>query len=81
MPIISKRINFSLSISLTDSSPEQYKEKSDWVEDMIGRHPEDKLEIESVELGDEEEDGDAEDGHPPLKTRQRVPGELYPAVG
>ena len=66
---------------LTDSSPEEDKEKSDGVEDMVGRDPEDKLEIEGVELCDEEEDGDAEDGHPPLETGQRVPGELNPTVG
>ena len=47
---------------------------------MVWRNPEDKLEIEGVELGDEEEDGDAQDGHPPLEAAQRVPRELDPAV-
>ena len=47
---------------------------------MVGRNPEDKLEIEGVELSDEEEDSDAEDGHPSLKAGQRVPCELNPAM-
>ena len=47
---------------------------------MVGGNPEDKLEIERVELRDEEEDGDAQDGHPPLEAAQRVPRELDPAV-
>ena len=47
---------------------------------MIWRDPEDELEIECVELGDEEEDDDADDGHPPLKAGERVPCELDPAV-
>ena len=47
---------------------------------MVRGHPEDKLEIESVKLRDEKEDGDAEDGHPPLKAAQRIPRELNPAV-
>ena len=47
---------------------------------MVGGNPENKLEIEGVELCDEEEDGDAEDGHPPLEAGQGVPGELYPPV-
>ena len=47
---------------------------------MVWRDPEDKLEIECVELSDEEENCDAEDSHPSLKTRQGVPGELYPAM-
>ena len=47
---------------------------------MIGRNPQDKLEIESVELGDQKENDDADDGDPPLKTGQRVPGEFNPAV-
>ena len=47
---------------------------------MVGGNPENKLEIEGVELCDEEEDGDAEDGHPPLEAGQGVPSELYPPV-
>ena len=47
---------------------------------MIGRNPQDELEIEGVELRDQEENDDADDGDPPLKTGQRVPGELNPAV-
>ena len=65
---------------LTYGSPQQNKEESDRIEDVIWRDPEDKLEIESVELRDEEEDDDADDGHPPLKAGERVPGELNPAV-
>ena len=65
---------------LTHSAPEQYEEQSEGVEDVVGRHPEHELEIEGVELRDEEEDRDAEDRHPPLEARQRVPRELDPAV-
>ena len=65
---------------LTHSAPEQYEEQSEGVEDVVGRHPEHELEIEGVELRDEEENRDAEDRHPPLEARQRVPRELNPAV-
>ena len=65
---------------LTHSAPEQYEEQSEGVEDVVGRHPEHELEIEGVELRDEEQDRDAEDRHPPLEARQRVPRELDPAV-
>ena len=47
---------------------------------MVGGNPEDELEIERVELRDQEEDGDAQDRHPPLEAAQRVPRELDPAV-
>ena len=47
---------------------------------MVWRNPEDELEIECVELRDEEENGDAEDGHPPLEAGQGVPGKLDPSM-
>ena len=47
---------------------------------MIGRNPEDELEIESVKLGDQKENDDADDGDPAFKTGQRVPGEFNPTV-
>ena len=65
---------------LTDGAPQQDQEESDGVENVVGGNPEDELEIEGVELGDQEENDDADDGDPPLKTGQRVPGELNPAV-
>ena len=48
---------------LTYGSPQQNKEESDRIEDVIWRDPEDKLEIECVELRDEKEDDDEDDGH------------------
>ena len=65
---------------LTDGAPEQDEEKSDGVENVVGRNPQDELEIEGVELGDQKENDDADDGDPPLETGQRVPGEFNPAV-
>ena len=65
---------------LTDGAPEQDEEKSDGVENVVGRNPQDELEIEGVELRDEKEDGNAQDGHPPLEAAQRIPRELNPAV-
>ena len=47
---------------------------------MVWGNPKDKLEIEGVKLRDEKEDGDAQDGHPPLEAAQRIPRELNPAV-
>ena len=72
-------MRFSL-ILLTHGTPQENKEQSDRVEYVVGGNPEDKLEIERVELRNEEQDGDAQDGHPPLEAAQRVPRELYPAV-
>ena len=72
-------MSFALII-LTHSTPQENKEQSDRVEYVVGGNPEDKLEIERVELRNEEQDGDAQDGHPPLEAAQRVPRELYPAV-
>ena len=65
---------------LTHSTPQENKEESDGVEDVVGGNPQNELEIEGVELRDEEEDGDAQDGHPPLEAGQGIPRELYPAV-
>ena len=66
---------------LTHSTPQENKEESDGVENVVWRNPEDELEIEGVELGDKKEDDDADDGDPALEAGQRVPGELNPAVG
>ena len=44
---------------LTHSTPQENKEESDGVEDVVGGNPQNELEIEGVELRDEEEDGDA----------------------
>ena len=68
------------ALLLTDGAPQQDEEEPDGVENVVGRNPEDELEIEGVELGDQKENDDTDDGDPPLKTGQRVPGELNPAV-
>ena len=47
---------------------------------MIWRNPEDKLQIEGVELSDEEKNGNAEDGDPSLKAGQWIPGKFYPSM-
>ena len=65
---------------LTHGTPQEYKEQSDWVENVVGGNPEDKLEIEGVKLRDQKEDGDAQDGHPALEAAQRIPRELNPTV-
>ena len=39
-----------------------------------------EFEIECVQLGNEEDEDDTQDGQPPLQRRQRVPRELDPAV-
>ena len=40
----------------------------------------DEFEVEGVELREQKDEDDAEDRQPPLQRRQRVPGELDPAV-
>ena len=70
----------SPAVLLTDGPPKQEEEKSDGIEDVIVRNPEDELEIESVKLGDQKEKDDADDGDPALKAGQGVPGEFNPAV-
>ena len=47
---------------------------------MVRLPPEHELEVEGVELGDEEEEDDAEDGQPTLEGGQRLPLEFNPAV-
>ena len=66
--------------NLTDSAPEEDEEKPDWIEDVVWRNPEGKLEVEGVELSDEKPNDEADNGHPPLKTRQRVPSKLNPPM-
>ena len=39
-----------------------------------------EFEVEGVELREQKDEDDAEDRQPPLQRRQRVPGELDPAV-
>ena len=65
---------------LTHGTPQEDEEQSDGVENVIGGNPQDELQVEGVELGDEEENDDADDGDPPLKTGQWVPGEFNPAM-
>ena len=45
------------------------------------REGENELEVKGVELGEEEDEDDAENRQPPFQRWQRIPSELNPAVG
>ena len=62
-------------------APEEHEEEAGKVEPVVGLPPEDELEVEGVELGEEEDEDDEEGGQPALERGERVPRELDPAVG
>ena len=63
-----------------DGAPQEHEEEPQPVDPVLGGPPQHELQVERVELGEEEEEHDAQDGQPPLKGREGVPGELDPAV-
>ena len=63
-----------------DGAPQQHEEEPQPVDPVLGRPPQHELQVERVELRQEEEEDDAQDGQPTLEGRQRVPGELDPAL-
>merc|ERR1719361_744617 len=63
-----------------NSSPKQNKKEADWVEDVVRRHPQSKLQVERVELSDEESGDQADDGKPPFKAGEGIPLELNPPM-
>ena len=63
-----------------DGAPQQHEEEPQPVDPVLGRPPQHELQVERVELRQEEEEDDAQDGQPTLQGRERVPGELDPAV-
>ena len=50
------------------------------IEKLTGWKRENEFQIEGVELRQEEDEDDGQDGQPALQRRQRVPGELDPSV-
>jgi hypothetical protein len=73
-------INKLECFSEADSSPEEQEEEPDPMEPVLRRDPENKLQVEGAQLGEEKHEDDPTDGQPPLEGGQRVPGELDPSM-
>ena len=63
-----------------DGAPQQHEEEPQPVDPVLGGPPQNELQVKCVELREEEEEHDAQDGQPSLQGRERVPRELDPAI-